>query len=59
LVLYASPGALTPPEAAAWMAENFNNTQTRFVGYGVHYIQEDQPEAIGRNLSDWLRDEVN
>lgn len=58
LLLYASPGALTPPEAASWMAENFNNLQTRFVGNGVHYIQEDQPEAIGRNLSDWLRDEV-
>jgi len=58
LVLYASPGALTPPEAAAWMAENFNNTQTRFIGNGLHYIQEDQPEAIGRNLADWLRDEV-
>ena len=25
LVLYASPGAITPPEAVAWMAENFNN----------------------------------
>jgi len=58
LLLYASPGALTPPEAAAWMAENFNNLQTRFIGNGVHYLQEDEPEAIGRNLSDWLRDEV-
>lgn len=58
LVLYASPGAITPPEAVAWMAENFNNLQSRFVGNGVHYLQEDEPEAIGRNLSDWLRDEV-
>lgn len=58
LVLYASPGALTPPEAVAWMAENFSNLQTRFIGNGVHYLQEDEPEAIGRNLSDWLRDHV-
>ena len=58
LLLYASPGALTPPDAAAWMAENFANLETRFIGNGAHYIQEDQPEAIGRNLSDWLRDRV-
>ena len=58
LLLYASPGALTPPEAAAWMAENFANIETRFIGNGVHYLQEDEPEAIGRNLSDWLRDRV-
>ena len=58
LLLYASPGALTPPEVAAWMAENFANLETRFIGNAAHYIQEDQPEAIGRNLSDWLRDRV-
>jgi hypothetical protein len=23
------------------------------VGYGMHYIQEDNPEAIGRNIVDW------
>jgi len=55
LLLYASPGALVPPEAAAWMAANYRNIQTRFVGYGVHYLQEDEPEAIGRNVADWMR----
>ncbi len=58
LLLYASPGALVPPEAAAWMAANYRNLETRFIGNGVHYLQEDEPEAIGRNLSDWLRDVV-
>ena len=55
LVLYAAPGALTPPEAAAWMAANFPNTESRFVGFGVHYLQEDEPESIGRNIADWYR----
>lgn len=55
LLQYASPGALIPPEAAAWMAANYRNLETQFVGYGIHYIQEDNPEAIGRGLADWLR----
>ncbi len=55
LHLYASPGALNPPEVAAWLAGNLKNIETAFVGGGLHYIQEDQPEAIGRALADWLR----
>ncbi|MDJ0945984.1 MAG: haloalkane dehalogenase [Kiloniellales bacterium] len=55
LHLYASPGALNPPEVAAWLAGNLRNIETAFVGGGLHYIQEDQPEAIGRALADWLR----
>lgn len=58
VLLYASPGAGLPLEAAAWIGENFANTETRFVGRGLHFIQEDQPESIGRNLADWLRDHV-
>jgi haloalkane dehalogenase len=30
------------------------NTESVFVGKGRHYIQEEQPEAIGEALSDWL-----
>ena len=55
LHLYASPGALNPPEVAAWLAANLKNIETAFVGGGLHYIQEDQPEAIGRAVADWLR----
>lgn len=54
LLLYTSPGALIPPEAAQWMAENYRNIDIRFVGYGIHFIQEDEPETIGRNIADWL-----
>ncbi|ABD55537.1 haloalkane dehalogenase [Jannaschia sp. CCS1] len=58
LILYASPGLIWSPEVADFAARTFNNTEARFVGAGIHFIQEDQPEAIGRNLSDWLRDRV-
>lgn len=53
LLLYASPGAIVNPESAAWMRANFRNIETVFVGYGAHYIQEDNPEVIGRNVADW------
>jgi haloalkane dehalogenase len=55
LLQYASPGAIVPPSAAEWMAANYRNIETQFVGYGAHYIQEDNPEAIGRGIADWYR----
>jgi len=55
LVLYSSPGVLVRPEAAEWMIDNYKNIQARYVGRGSHFIQEDEPELIGRNIADWLR----
>jgi haloalkane dehalogenase len=55
LLQYASPGAIVPPSAAQWMVANYPNIEAQFVGYGAHYLQEDNPEAIGRGISDWYR----
>lgn len=55
LLLYATPGALCPPQAAEWLLANAKNLQARFVGYGSHFIQEDEPEIVGRNIADWYR----
>jgi len=55
LHLYAAPGAVNPPEIAELFAEHLDNIETAFVGPGLHYIQEDQPEAVGRAIADWLR----
>ena len=55
LLLYARPGAIVSPENAEWMAREYRNIETRFVGYGSHYIQEDNPETIGRSIADWYR----
>ncbi|MGB9357969.1 MAG: haloalkane dehalogenase [Acidimicrobiia bacterium] len=55
LFLWAKPGMIVRGEKAArQIAVMFPNTETVFVGKGRHYIQEDQPEAIGEALSDWL-----
>lgn len=55
LLQYVSPGATIPPSAAEWMAVNYANIETQFVGYGRHFIQEDNPEPIGRGIVDWYR----
>lgn len=55
LLQYVSPGAIISPTTAEWMARHYPNLETQFVGYGAHYIQEDNPEAIGRGIADWYR----
>jgi len=55
LFLYALPGALNPPEVVDWWAERAKNMETVYIGPGLHFVQEDQPFAIGRAISDWYR----
>jgi haloalkane dehalogenase len=55
LFLYASPGALNPPEVVDWWVERAKNMETVYIGAGLHFVQEDQPYAIGRAISDWYR----
>ena len=54
LLFYADPGAIMPPEAVEWIAANTTNIETVFLGAGVHFLQEDHPDAIGQALADWL-----
>lgn len=55
LFLYADPGVVGPAEVSDWYAANLKQVETAYVGPGLHFIQEDQPDAIGRAVSDWLR----
>lgn len=55
LLQYVAPGALVTPQRADWAAANLSNIETQFVGYGTHFIQEDNPQAIGRGIVDWYR----
>ena len=59
LLQYVAPGALVTPERADWVARNFPKIETQFVGYGTHFIQEDNPQAIGRGIVDWHRRNFN
>ncbi len=55
LLLYAEPGVVVPPSAVPWYTQRIRHLETRYVGRGFHFIQEDQPDAIGRSLADWVR----
>lgn len=55
LVQYADPGTMINAATAQWMIENYRNVETQFIGYGRHYIQEDNPQAIGRGMVEWHR----
>lgn len=55
LLAYAEPGVLVPPQAVPFYTDLIDNLETAFVGQGLHFIQEDQPDAIGRAIADWLR----
>jgi len=55
LFLYATPGATNPVEAADYWAARAKNIETVYIGHGLHYVQEDQPFAIGRAIADWYR----
>ena len=54
LWLYAEPGMMMPPPALLQMAQRFHNLETKSIGAGLHFIQEDQPDAIGAAIADWL-----
>jgi len=55
LYLYATPGSQNPPEAAEYWEKRAKNIQITYIGAGIHYVQEDQPYAIGRAIHDWYR----
>ncbi|WP_246079459.1 haloalkane dehalogenase [Parasedimentitalea maritima] len=55
LLFYAEPGALMPQPVVDYLTAHLTNLETRFVGPGTHFLQEDHPHLIGRGLADWLR----
>lgn len=54
LLFWAEPGALISPERAAWYRERLKSCRSVALGPGVHYVQEDHPDAIGREIAAWL-----
>lgn len=53
LMLYAEPGMMPPPMLDMARA-TYQNLESVSVGPGLHFIQEDQPDAIGMAIADWL-----
>lgn len=55
LLLWATPGAVTPPALVDWCREHFSNLETVDLGHGIHYLQEDHPHAIGEAVARWYQ----
>ena len=55
LLLHARPGGIVRKETVDWCRGHLSNIETVDVGEGIHYLQEDQPAAIGEALADWFR----
>jgi haloalkane dehalogenase len=56
LLFYANPGGLTNASIVDWSEANLKNLETIDLGQGIHYLQEDHPEAIGKALADWIKE---
>jgi haloalkane dehalogenase len=55
LLLWAHPGAVVDrTERVQWLRDRLRNLTVVDVGQGLHYIQEDQPDAIGHAIVRWL-----
>lgn len=53
ILFYATPGALITEPAVTWCKDHLKNLTVVDIGDGVHFIQEDNPHAIGENLAKW------
>lgn len=55
LDIYGKPGEVTQEYDVRWRVENLKNHETNYVGIQLHFVQEDQPEQVGRAIADWYR----
>lgn len=54
LLFYATPGALVQRPVLDWAGARLKNLETVDLGEGIHFLQEDHPHTIGRELANWL-----
>ena len=55
LLLYAQPGALIRGPLLEWCRNNMRNLKALDIGAGSHFVQEDQPHAIGEAIAEWYK----
>jgi haloalkane dehalogenase len=54
LLFAGDPGALVPPALAEEFARKLHNCRLVRLGAGVHFLQEDRPETIGRSVAAFI-----
>jgi haloalkane dehalogenase len=55
LLLTFEPGAIMSEPVVRWCRENIAALEVAHAGQGVHFVQEDEPEAIARIVAEWRR----
>lgn len=55
LLLTFEPGVLIRGPILEWCRANVASLEVRACGAGSHFVQEDEPEAIGDAIRDWRR----
>jgi haloalkane dehalogenase len=55
LLLTFEPGAIMSEPVVRWCRENIAALEVVAAGQGVHFVQEDQPEAIAGLVGEWRR----
>lgn len=58
LLIYATPGAIINQETLKWCRYHIKNLETKHIGEGLHYLQEDHPRAIAQTLSGWIQKQI-
>ena len=59
LLLHAEPGAITQAPLVEWCKAHLPELEVVHVGAGIHYLQEDNPDGIGKAVADWYRRKVS
>lgn len=54
LLLTFEPGILMDPDTVQWVRDTAANLEVQHIGPGLHFVQEDHPEAIAGAIGDWL-----
>ncbi|MBI3607241.1 MAG: haloalkane dehalogenase [Nitrospirae bacterium] len=57
LLIRATPGIAVKERQVAKLKERLSRLTVRDFGPGLHYLQEDDPDTIGRLIVDWMRQE--
>jgi len=53
ILFHGSPGTIIRTQEFVWCREHLANLRIIDIGDGHHFIQEDNPDRIGAELSAW------
>ena len=51
--LFAEPGALIQASMVEWARSALPSLETVDLGAGIHFVQEDHPDTLGREVARW------